>query len=123
MAAIYLPCPGHRAAIREVVGFAIQGDLIATGRKPDPYRGRAVPEGQGQVSSPPAPGPRQCLQDPTDGHLAHFALMVTGPGRADDADRLATAGAAHQRVQLGEGALFGYIPIALPPEGRPPPEA
>ena len=52
-----------------------------------------------------------------------FALTVTGPGRADDADRLAAVGAAHERVPLGEGAPFGYAPTVLPPEGRPPREA
>ena len=59
----------------------------------------------------------------TVGHLARFALMVTGPDRADDADRLAAVGAAHERVPLGEGAPFGYAPTVLPPEGRPPREA
>ena len=82
MAAIYLPCPGHRAAIREVVGFAIQGDLIATGRTPDPYRGRAVPEGQEQVLLTPAPGPRLCLRDPTGPPRALRAHGDrAGPGR------------------------------------------
>ena len=37
--------------------------------------------------------------------------IVMGPDRADDADRLATVGAAHERAPLGEGALFGYVPI------------
>ena len=117
LAAIYLPCPGpgdapeHRAAIREAVGFAIKGVLIATGRTPDPYRGLAVPEGQGQVFLTIGPGRRLYLRD---GHLARFALMVTVPDQADDADRLAAVGAADERVQLGEGAPFGYIPIVLP---------
>ena len=34
-----------------------KGVLIATGRTPYPYRGLAVPEGQGQVSLPQPPGP------------------------------------------------------------------
>ena len=37
------------------------------------------PRGRGRFSSP----------QPTVGHLARFALMVTGPDLADDADRLA----------------------------------
>ena len=32
---------------------------------------------------------RQYLRNPADGRLARFVLMVTGPDRADDADRLA----------------------------------
>ena len=83
----------RRAAIREAVGFAIKGVLIATGRTPDPYRGLAVPEGQGQVFLTPAPEPRLYLRDSTVGHLARFALMAMGPDRADDADRLAAVGA------------------------------
>ena len=85
LAATYLPCPGpgdapeYRAAIRRAVGFAIKGVLIVTGRKPDPYRGLAVPEGQGQVFLTPAPEPRLYLRDSTVGHLARFALMGTGP--------------------------------------------
>ena len=63
------------------------------------------------------------LRDTTDGHLKRFALMVTGPDRADDGDRLATVHAAHERVPLGEAAPFGYNAIVLPPEDRPPPEA
>ena len=124
LAATYLPCTGpgdapeYRAAIREAVGFAIKGVLIAAGRTPGPYRGLAVPEGQGQVFLTSTPGPRLYLWDSTVGHLAHFALIGTGPGRADDTNRLA----AHELVPLGEGAPFRYVPIVLPPAGRPPPE-
>ena len=46
-----------------------------------------------------------------------------GLDRADDADRLAAVGAAHERVPLGEGAPFEDVAIVLPPEGRPPPKA
>ena len=73
LAATYLPCPGpgdapeYRAAIRRAVGFAIKGVLIVTGRKPDPYRGLAVPEGQGQVFLSSTTGPLLYLQDPTPG--------------------------------------------------------
>ena len=48
---------------------------------------------------------------------------MTGADRADDGDRLAIVHAAHERVQLGEGAPFGCDAIVLSPEGRPPPEA
>ena len=127
MAALYLASPGpggapaHRAAIREAISFAIKGFLITAGRTPDTYRIRVFSEGQ--VDLAPTPGPRLYLQDPTDGLLERFALMVTGPDRVDDDDRLATAHAAHERVPLGECAPVGYDAIVLPPEGRPPPEA
>ena len=107
--------PEYRAAILEATGFAIQGVLIAIGRTPDPYRGLAVTEGQGQVFLTLAPGPRLYLWDSTVGHLVRFPLML--PDRADDANRLAAVGAAHERVPLGEGAPFWYVPIVLPPEG------
>ena len=83
LAAIDLPRPGpgdapeYRAAIRKAVGFAIKGVLIVTGRKPDPYRGLAVPEGQGQVFLTSTTGPLLYLRDSTVGHLARFALMGT----------------------------------------------
>ena len=56
LAASYLPwsgpgdAPKHWAAIWGAVGFAIKGVLIATGRTPVPYRGLAVPKGQGAPS-------------------------------------------------------------------------
>ena len=61
---------------------------------------------------------------PTDGRLERYALIVTGPGRADDADRLSTVGSAHERVPLGESAPLGYVPNVfwVPAlEDRPPP--
>ena len=128
LAAIRLPRPGpgdapeRRAAIREAVGSAVRGVLIATGRTPDPHRGPAVTEGRGRVFLAPA-GPRLYLRDPTVGHLARFALMSTGAAWADYAERLAAVGAAHERVPPGEGAPFGYVPTVLPPERRTPPEA
>ena len=48
---------------------------------------------------------------------------MTGPDRAYDADRLSTVGTAHEREPLCEGDPLGYVPVVLPPEGRPPPEA
>ena len=64
------------------------------------------------------------------GLAPRHASAVSGASRlgrlgasANPADHLAAVGAAHERVPLGEGAPFWYLPIVLPPEGRPPPEA
>ena len=48
--------PEHRAGLREALGFAIKGSLVAAGRTPDPYRGLAIPGGQ--VFLAPVPGPK-----------------------------------------------------------------
>ena len=91
-------------------------DFFFSSSTSGPFRCRAIPEGQ--VFLTPAPWPLLNLRDPTDGRLERFALTVTGPDHAVDGDSLAIVHAAHERVQLGEGALF-----RLPAKGRPPPEA
>ena len=48
--------PEHWAAVREAVGFAVKWVLIAAGPTPDPYRGRAIPEGQVFLTTGPGPG-------------------------------------------------------------------
>ena len=114
MAALYLASPGpgdapeHRAGLREAVDFGIMEVLVAGGRAPDQYRGRANPEGQEFLT--PAPGARLYICGAPQTRLERFALTVTGPDRAADGDRLAAAHAAHAYVPLGEGAPFGHGP-------------
>ena len=114
LAAIHPPCPGpgddpgHRAAIREAIGFAIKGVLIAAGRTPDPYRWHAFPEGRAfltPAARPTGPGsicgtPRTAASSATPEPTR--PVPRPGPGRKRFGPRTRRRGEAH-RDRAGSG--------------------
>ena len=106
LAAIHLPCPGPG----EDSGRNPGGHRLRYQGGPHRRRAHArrVPRarltgGPGLPHPGPRAGPKLYLRDPADGRLERYALIVTGPDRADDADRLSTVGSAHRTQALPAG--------------------